>query len=141
MVLPLPAKAPVILLAEIVQLKVVPVTPLGFVNAMLVVDPPQSVCVDGVANTFGIAFTVTVATTGIPVHPEATGVMVYVAVPPALLLAVNVCTIGPLTGVDTVPPLLAPVALLCVTVQKYCVPDTEFGLPKAMLVAVPLQIT
>ena len=49
--------------------------------------------------------------------------------------------IGPLTGAANVPPLLAPVTLLCTTVQKYWVPATAFGLLNAILVAVPLQIT
>ena len=49
--------------------------------------------------------------------------------------------IGPLTGAANVPPLLAPVTLLCTTVQKYCVPATAFGLLNAILVAVLLQIT
>jgi hypothetical protein len=70
----------------------VPVTAFGFVNAILVVDPLQIVWVVGVAKISGTAFTVTVAITGIPGHPAAptTGVIVYVAVPPALLLAVRV---------------------------------------------------
>ena len=113
-VLPLPATAPVTLVGETVQLKVVPPTAFGFVSAMLVLDPLHSVWLPGVANTLGIAFTVTVAITEIPGHPAAptTGVIVYVAVPPALLLAVSVCTIGPFTGDPSVPPLLAPVTLL-----------------------------
>ena len=45
---------------------------------MEVVDPLQIVCVLGVANIFGIAFTVTVAITGMPAQPAAptTGVIV-----------------------------------------------------------------
>ena len=59
-VLPLPALAPVTLVADTVQLNVVPVTAFGFVRAMLVVSPLQIVCVAGVANAFGIGLTSTV---------------------------------------------------------------------------------
>ena len=89
-----------------------PATALGLVIPTLLVAPLQIVW--GVAAASGIAFTVTVASTGMPGQPAAptTGVIVYVAVPPALLLAVNVWAIGPFTGTANVPPLLAPVTLL-----------------------------
>ena len=63
-VLPLPAVAPLTPLALTVQLKVVPLTVFGLLNAMLVVLPLQIVCTAGVANTSGIGltFTVTVCT-------------------------------------------------------------------------------
>ena len=143
MIAPLPVANPVGAPAKIaaVHVYVVPVTAFGLVMATLLVWPEQMVCV--VAAASGIAFTVTVAITGTPGQPAAptTGVMVYVAVPPALLLAVNVWMMGPLTGTPNVPPLLAPVTLLCTTVQKYCVPVTVFGLVNKIFVAVALQIT
>ena len=63
---------------------------------MLLIEPLHIVVVPEL-KAFGIAFTVTVAITGTPGHPATptTGVMVYVAVPPALELAVNVWMIGP----------------------------------------------
>ena len=47
-----------------------------------VVDcPAQMVCVGGMTVRTGNGLTVTTYSTGVPVHPFACGVMVYVAVP------------------------------------------------------------
>jgi hypothetical protein len=69
---PLPAKAPVTLVEVcIVQLKLVPETPLGFVIAMLVLEPEH--IVSGEAATFGMGLTVTVTAYGVPKQPAADG--------------------------------------------------------------------
>jgi len=62
-----------------VQLKLVPETPLGLVIATLVLDPEQIVC--GEAATLGIGLTVTVTAYGVPEHPAADGWIKYVTVP------------------------------------------------------------
>ena len=78
MIAPLPVANPVGAPAKIaaVHVYVVPVTAFGLVMATLLVWPEQMVCV--VAAASGIAFTVTVAITGMPGQPAAptTGVMV-----------------------------------------------------------------
>ena len=55
-------------------------------------------------------------------------------------VVVNVCEIGPATGAAKVPPLDAPATPAWVTVQKYRVPVTAFGLLNAIPVEVPEQI-
>ena len=71
---PDPGKAPVTLvLPNTTQEKVVPATAFGFVISMLVDCPEQIVCGDAVA--VGTGRTVTTKFTGIPLHPETTGVM------------------------------------------------------------------
>ena len=58
----------------------------------------------------------------------------------AVGLTLNVCAIGPVTGDAALPCALAPVTFDVVTVQKYLVLVTLFGLVKPMLVVAPLQI-
>jgi hypothetical protein len=88
---------------------VAPATALP-VNAIDVVPPLQMLCVDGVATTVGIGFTVTTTVIGVPAQPAAlTGVIVYVAVPGVSVVAVNACDIGPETGLPKLPEAVAPV--------------------------------
>jgi hypothetical protein len=51
------------------------------------------VCDGGVAVTTGVGFTVIVTVTGVPLHPDAVGVIVYTAVPAVVEVAVSVCAI------------------------------------------------
>jgi hypothetical protein len=62
-----------------VQAKVVPANVL--VRAMDGAVPEQIVWDPGVAVATGVGFTVTSTDSGVPAHPLAVGVMVYVAVP------------------------------------------------------------
>lgn len=113
-----------------VQLKVVP--PTLEVRAILVVCPEQIVCELGVAVATGIGFTVIITVIGVPTHPFAVGVIVYVAVPVVGPVQVSVCDMG-------VPePLEAPVTPDWITVQLKVVPGT-FEV-KAMFVVCPEQI-
>lgn len=78
-----PVKVPVL---SLVQLYVVPVTPLGFeIEILLMAVPEQTVCVPGVAVTAGIGFTVTVKVLTAPVHPFAVAVTDTVAATGALV--------------------------------------------------------
>ena len=77
MVLPASGEAPVMLPAgamAIVHANVV--VGVALVRAILVVPAEQIVSEDGVAVTFGIGFTVTTTSTGMPGHPLAVGVTV-----------------------------------------------------------------
>jgi len=62
-----------------VQAKVVPANVL--VRTMEGAVPEQIVWVPGVAVATGVGFTVTITDSGVPAHPLAVGVMLYVAVP------------------------------------------------------------
>ena len=92
-VAPKPSVAPLTLLWTTVHEYVGLATPLVVVNAMLVVAPLQIVCDAGVATTSGRGFTVTITVTGVPLQPDAAGVIVYVAVPGTDPVAVNVSAI------------------------------------------------
>ena len=109
-------------------------------NEIFVVAPEQMVADGGVAATFGIGLTVITTACGVPVHPAATGVTVYVAVPGAEPVVRSDWLMGPATGAATVPTLVAPTTPACTTVQKYAVPGTPFGVLKAMAVFCPEQI-
>jgi hypothetical protein len=110
--------------------KAVPATLL--VKVTEVTLPEHSVCEPGVAVTVGIGLTVTVTTIGAPEHPAPVGVIVYVAVPALVEVALNVCAI-------TVPELAeAPLTFVCATVQLKVVPPVL--LVRAMFVALPEQI-
>jgi hypothetical protein len=74
------------------------------------------VCEAGVAVIFGIGFTVMVTVIGVPEHPFAVGVTVYVTVPAEVPEAVSACAM-----VDPLPAL-APVAPVCEAVQVNVVP-------------------
>jgi hypothetical protein len=91
---PLLAMSLQVTVLSLVQVKVVPLTEP--VNTMvLMVDPEQMVCDDGVATEFGAGFTITVAVIAVPVQPLAVGVMVKVTVTDALVVFVNVPLIFP----------------------------------------------
>jgi hypothetical protein len=113
---PLPALAPETPICTTVQAKVVPETLL--VKAIDGATPEQTVCELGVATTSGVGFTVIVTVLGVPVHPFAFGLMVYIAVPEVLPVVVNTWDIlEPL-------PALAPETPVCTTVQAKVVPET-----------------
>ena len=61
----------------------------------MIVAPEQIVCVSGVADATGIAFTSTVAVIGAPIHPLAVGVMVNVTVRGPVVIFVKVPVILP----------------------------------------------
>jgi len=125
--LPLPADAPLTPDWLTVQLKVVPAT--GLLSAMEGATPEHTVCDDGVAVTVGVGLTVMVTVTGVPAQPLAVGVMVYVAVPAALPVAVNTCAI------ELPLPADAPLTPDWLTVQLKVVPAT--GLLSAIEGATP----
>ena len=56
---------------------------------MVIVAPEQIVCVRGVADATGPAFTTTVAVIGAPAHPLAVGVIVNVTVTGDAVVFVN----------------------------------------------------
>jgi hypothetical protein len=72
-----------------VQAKVVPANVL--VRAMDGAVPEQIVWDPGVAVATGVGFTVTITDSGVPAHPLAVGVMVYVAVPAVVPVVLSVC--------------------------------------------------
>jgi hypothetical protein len=72
----------------------------------------QNVCELGVAVADGIGFTVTVTTIGVPEQLAAVGVIVYVAVPALVPVAVNVCAI------EEPEPAAAPLTPDCATVHE-----------------------
>src|SRR5205085_1583324 len=79
---------------SLVQVYVAPGVPL--LNAIgIIVAPEQIVCVSGVADATGPAFTSTVAVIGAPVHPLAIGVIVNVTVIGDDVVFVNAPTIFP----------------------------------------------
>jgi hypothetical protein len=127
MLAPLPEDAPVTPLCVTVHEKVVPLT--GLLNERDVPDPEQIDLLD--ATTVGRGLTLTLTTTGVPLHPCARGVIVYATVPVVEAVAVRVCVI-----VDPVPAL-APDTLELLTVQLNVVPDTLLGLVMVIEVAWP----
>jgi len=82
-------------LLSLVQLYTVPATALPFNTIVVIADPEQIVCDDGVAVAEGVGFTSTVAVTGVPEQPLAFGVIVKVTVTGALVVLVNVPLISP----------------------------------------------
>lgn len=113
---PLPADAPDTPVCVTVHEKVAPVTfPLSVIAVVL---PEQIVCVDGVAVTTGIGFTVTVTVIGVPEQPFASGVIVYVAVPGTVPVVESDC------AMDVPLPADAPETPDWETVQEKVVPDT-----------------
>lgn len=90
------------------------------------------VCDAGVVVATGVGFTVITATFGVPAHPAAVGVIVYVAVPAVVAVAVRIwAMVDPEAAV-------APETSVCDTVQEKVVPVTV--LVSAMEGAVPEQI-
>ena len=86
---------------------------------VVIVAPDKIVCVRGVADTAGTAFTSTVAVIGAPTHPLAVGVMVNVTVIGALVVFTNVPLIFP----DPLAAIPVTLALLSL-VQLYVVVAT-----------------
>lgn len=110
-----PVKLPVL---SLVQLYVVPATPLGFEMEMaLTAVPEQTVCVPGVAVTAGMGFTVIVNVVAAPVHPLAVAVTDTVATMGALVELVAVKA-----GIFPVP--VVPNPAFALLVQLKVAPDT-----------------
>src|SRR5215207_4489538 len=110
---PLPPDTP---LCTTVHAKVAPDTLL--VSAMPVVAPEQRIWVVGVAVTVGVGFTVMVPVMGVAGHPLAEGVMVEVAVPGVVPVALS-------AGAMLEPPApLPPDTPLCTTVHAKVSPGT-----------------
>src|SRR6266404_3012835 len=101
---PLAAMPVTVTVLSLVQLKVVPAT-LPDNTIVVIVEPEQTVCDDGVATAFGVGFTNTVAVIAAPGQPLAVGVIVNVTVTGALVVLVNAPLILP-----------APLAAIPVTV-------------------------
>jgi len=102
------AIAPVIppVIVPIVQLKVAPATLL--VSAILVVSPLQIV-VGLTVVTFGVGFTVTIISTGVPGHELAVGVTLYVTVPGVVPGLTSIWAIvEPLDALAPVTPPVTP---------------------------------
>ena len=85
-------------------------------------DPEQMVCEAGVATTFGVGFTSTVAVMDAPVQPLAIGVIVNVTVTGALVRLVNVPLIFPLPFV-MIPVTVAELSLVQLKVVPATLPD------------------
>jgi len=96
---PLAAMPVTAALLSLVQLYTVPATALPFNTIVVIAEPVQIVCEDGVAVTVGVGFTSTVAVIGVPVQVVPAlvndGVMVKVTVIGALVVLVNVPLIFP----------------------------------------------
>ena len=78
----------------------------------VIVAPVQIGWLDGVATTFGVGFTNTVAVIAVPGQPSADGVMVKVTVIGAVVLLVRVPVIFPVPLVVIVPPIPVIVGLV-----------------------------
>jgi hypothetical protein len=89
----MPPGAVVAELLSLVHVKVVPATPVNAIGTM--VPPEQIVCDVGVAVAVIFGFTKTVAVTGVPGQPFATGVIVKVTVIAAAVVLVNAPLIFP----------------------------------------------
>jgi hypothetical protein len=92
----------------------------------------QNVCEEGVAVATGLGLTVITTTIGVPLQPPATGVIVYVAVPGEVPVAVSVCAMLDPLAAD------APLTPLWDTVQEKVVPPIL--LVKEIAVALPEHI-
>lgn len=102
---------------------------------MLVDEPAQIVVVPPTVLLAGSAFIVTLAVNAVPVHPLATGVMVYFSTPPAVLTRVW-AIVFPHDELQLDAPVIVP--LCTAAVQVNVVPVTvEF---KATLVVPPVHI-
>jgi hypothetical protein len=124
------------LIKLLVQANVVPATPLLLVRDILVVVPLQMVALLGVATTTGIGLMVTFTVAGVPEHPLAEEVMVYLTTAATFVILVRVCAIGVLLPFEYPPA----VPLCKLAVHEKVVPATLFGFVKVMLVVAPLQI-
>ena len=89
-ILPVPLAAIPVTVATLsrVQVYSVPAT-LPVSKIVVIADPEQVVCEDGVATAFGIALTTIVAVIGVPEQPLAVGVIVKVTVTAAFVVLVS----------------------------------------------------
>jgi hypothetical protein len=85
-------------------------------------------------DTFGVGLTVTTTFIGIPGHPLAVGVTIYITVPDVASELVSVCEI--VDPFDADAPVIVPV--IVPTVQLNVAPETL--LLNGMFVVAPLQI-
>jgi hypothetical protein len=129
---------------SLTQPYVVPATGLPLNTIVVIADPEQIVCEDGVAVALGVGLTNTVAVTGVPAQPLAVGVMVKVTVTGAFVVFVNVPLISPdplaampvtatvlsLTQLYTVPATLPVIAIVVIGVPEHLV--CEAGLATAL---------
>ncbi len=116
-----------------VQLYTEPATPPP--GTMVVTGAPEhTVCVAGVAVSWGAGFTMTVAVTGVPVHPLAEGVMVKVTVTGESVVLVSAPAMLP--DPEAAIPVTEAVLL---RLQLNVVPLT--GPVSAMVVIVPPEHT
>ena len=120
-ILPVPFAAMPVTVATLsrVQLYTVPATfPLNTI--VVIAEPEQIVCDDGVATAFGIGFTTIVAVVVGPAQPLAVGVTVNVTVTAAFVVLVS-------TAAGTLPVPLAGSPVTAATLSlthAYVVPDT-----------------
>ena len=127
--------APVTPVATTVHSYCTPPTVFGFVNTMLAVPPSHTVNTVLLIAKVGTGSTVMSTSKGVPLQPFALGVTVYVTVPCVL------ATVVVKAWLIVLPlPAVAPLTPVALTVQLNVVPDTAFGLLRAMLVVDPLQI-
>lgn len=111
----------------LVQLKVVPETPLGLEIAIAVKGvPPHKVWVaDGVINTSGLAFTVTEMVLIVVLQPFADAVIVKTVTCCTLVLLVR---FPEMVAPDPVSPTVPVKFTMLSRLQLYVVPATAFGL-------------
>ena len=117
----------------LVQVNVVPLTEPD--NTMLVMyDPEQTVCDEGVATAFGVGLIITVAVIGVPKQPLAVGVIVNGTVTAELVVLVNTPLIvpEPLAKIPVTDPVLFLVQLKVV--------PTTLPVIAILLIAEPEQI-
>ena len=89
-----------------IQLYTVPAT-LPVNTIVVIAEPEQIVCEDGVATAFGTGFTTTVAVTGVPGQLLADGVMVKVTVTGALVVLVKVPVVKLVAAVPEARPVMS----------------------------------
>ena len=101
---------------------------------VVICDPEQMVCDDGVATIFGAEIIKTVAVIGVPEQPFAVGVIVNVTVTAAFVVFVNTPLILPVP----LPPMPVTDAVLSL-VQLKAVPTT-LPVIEMLLIEEPEQI-
>ena len=125
----------------LVQLKVVPETAPD--NTIVVIGlAEQIVCEAGVATALGVGFTSTVAVTGVPEQPLATGVIVKVTVTGAFVVLVSEPLIvpEPLAGI---PVTVAVLSLVQLNTVPATVPLNAIGVmaaPEQIVCAAALEL-
>ena len=127
LILPVPLAAIPVTVAVLflVQLYVVPETAL--VNTIGVIGVAlQMVCAAGVATTFGVGFTVTFTTTGVPLQPPNDGVIVNATTTGAFVVFVSVPLILPVP-LAAIPVTVAVLFLVQLNTVPGGVPDNTIG--------------